>query len=83
MLYAPEHFTDDEAAVLKPYFSNLDGPVFALVNLPEVVKGALIAVAVLLSLLNFFTFADELGDLGPGGPALGGEDRGPRRRRRG
>jgi polyribonucleotide nucleotidyltransferase len=26
--------------------------------------------------------ADELGDLGPGGPALGGEDRGPRRRRR-
>ena len=26
--------------------------------------------------------ADELGDLGPGGPSLGGEDRGPRRRRR-
>ncbi|MBU6234134.1 MAG: S1 RNA-binding domain-containing protein, partial [Acidobacteria bacterium] len=26
--------------------------------------------------------ADELGDLGPGGPNLGGEDRGPRRRRR-
>lgn len=32
----------------------------------EVVKGALIAVAVLLALLNFFTFADELGDLGEG-----------------
>src|SRR3954463_861592 len=43
MLYAPEHFTDDEAATLRPYFTNLDGPVFALTNLPEVVKGALFA----------------------------------------
>src|SRR3984893_11348006 len=43
MLYAPEQFTDDEAATLRPYFTNLDGPVFALVNLPEVVKGALFA----------------------------------------
>ncbi|BBL75855.1 LPS export ABC transporter permease LptG [Methylomagnum ishizawai] len=32
----------------------------------EVIKGALIAVTVLLALLNFFTFADELGDLGEG-----------------
>ena len=30
MLYAPEQFTDDEAATLRPYFTNLDGPVFAL-----------------------------------------------------
>jgi hypothetical protein len=36
-------FTPDEEAVLKPYFTNLDQPVFALVNLPEVVKGALFA----------------------------------------
>src|SRR5579862_1892280 len=43
MLYAPEPFTDDEAATLRPYFTNLDGPVFALINLPEVVKGALFA----------------------------------------
>ena len=43
MLYAPERFTDDEAATLRPYFTNLDGPVFALINLPEVVKGALFA----------------------------------------
>lgn len=42
-VYIPEVFTEDEAAVLRPYFSNLDGPVFALVNLPEVVKGALFA----------------------------------------
>ena len=42
-VYPSEQFTDDEAAVLRPYFTNLDGPVFALVNLPEVVKGALFA----------------------------------------
>ena len=29
--------------MLRRYFTNLDGPVFALVNLPEVVKGALFA----------------------------------------
>jgi thymidylate synthase ThyX len=38
-----EAFTPDERAALAPYFSNLDGPVFALTNLPEVVKGALFA----------------------------------------
>jgi thymidylate synthase ThyX len=43
MLYAPETFTESEAATLRPYFTNLDGPVFALTNLPEVVKGALFA----------------------------------------
>ncbi|HEX5614575.1 MAG TPA: FAD-dependent thymidylate synthase [Acidimicrobiia bacterium] len=43
MLYAVEDFSDEEAAKLRPYFTNLDRPVFALVNLPEVVKGALFA----------------------------------------
>src|SRR3982751_4482111 len=43
MQYVPERFTPDEAATLRPYFTNLEGPVFALVNLPEVVKGALFA----------------------------------------
>jgi len=42
-VYVPESFTSDEADVLRRYFTNLDGPVFALVNLPEVVKGALFA----------------------------------------
>jgi thymidylate synthase ThyX len=41
--YAQETWTDAEADILRRYFSNLDGPVFALVNLPEVVKGALFA----------------------------------------
>ena len=43
MLYAEEAFTADEAALLRRHFTNLDRPVFALVNLPEVVKGALFA----------------------------------------
>lgn len=42
-VYAPEDFTAEESEILRRYFTNLDGPVFALVNLPEVVKGALFA----------------------------------------
>jgi thymidylate synthase ThyX len=38
-----ESFTAEERAALAPYFTNVDRPVFALVNLPEVVKGALFA----------------------------------------
>jgi thymidylate synthase ThyX len=41
--YVAEDFTEPEADILRRYFTNLDGPVFALVNLPEVVKGALFA----------------------------------------
>jgi thymidylate synthase ThyX len=41
--YVAEDFAPEEADVLRRYFTNLDGPVFALVNLPEVVKGALFA----------------------------------------
>jgi thymidylate synthase ThyX len=41
--YVPEEFTPEERAVLRRYVTNLDLPVFALVNLPEVVKGALFA----------------------------------------
>jgi thymidylate synthase ThyX len=43
MLYATETFTAAEAEILDRHFTNLDRPVFALVNLPEVVKGALFA----------------------------------------
>ena len=42
-VYIAEEFTAEEADVLRRYFTNLDQPVFALVNLPEVVKGALFA----------------------------------------
>ena len=42
-MYANESFTEEESAALRPYFTNLEGPVFALTNLPEVVRGALFA----------------------------------------
>ena len=41
--YTEERFSPEEEAVLRRYVTNLDQPVFALVNLPEVVKGALFA----------------------------------------
>ncbi|MGH9109708.1 MAG: FAD-dependent thymidylate synthase [Acidimicrobiales bacterium] len=41
--FVEETFTAEEQTVLRRYFTNLDRPVFALVNLPEVVKGALFA----------------------------------------
>ena len=43
MRYPVETFTAAERAVLEPHFTNLDRPVFCLVNLPETVKGALFA----------------------------------------
>ncbi len=43
MEYPVETFTDAERALLSAHFTNLDRPVFALVNLPETVKGALFA----------------------------------------
>lgn len=39
----PDAFTTEERAVLGRHFTDLDGDVFALVGLPEVVKGALFA----------------------------------------
>ena len=41
--YVTEPFTPQERATLEPFVSNLDGPVFALTNLPEAVKGAMFA----------------------------------------
>jgi thymidylate synthase ThyX len=41
--YPVEDFSEEERALLAPHFTNLDRPVFALVNLPETVKGALFA----------------------------------------
>jgi thymidylate synthase ThyX len=41
--YPVEEFTAEERRLLSPHFTNLDRPVFALVNLPETIKGALFA----------------------------------------
>ena len=43
MQYPVESFTEPERQRLRAHFTNLDRPVFALVNLPETVKGALFA----------------------------------------
>ncbi len=43
MDYPVESFTEAERERLRPHFTNLDRPVFALVNMPETVKAALFA----------------------------------------
>jgi len=62
----PEEFTPDERARLALYFTNLDGHVFALTNLPETVKGALFArysrSAKSLRRLFLDEFADKVAD---------------------
>lgn len=60
-----EVFSENERRLLAPYFTNLDGSVFALRNLPEVVKGALFArysrSAKSLRRLFLDEFLDEVG----------------------
>lgn len=43
MVELREEFDTNEIALLTPYFGNTEGPVFALRDLPEAVKGALFA----------------------------------------
>ncbi len=62
-----EDFTREEQAALAPYVTNLTEPVFALVNLPEVVKGALFARYSRSPKSLRRLFLDEF--LGPGGLA--------------
>jgi thymidylate synthase ThyX len=75
-----EAFTPEERAALAPWFTNTDKPVFALRNLPEVVKGALFArysrSAKSLRRLFLDEFADrvhELADVPPGAAEVGSE----------
>jgi thymidylate synthase ThyX len=69
-----ETFTPEERKALAPYFTNLDGPVFALVNLPEVVKGALFArysrSAKSLRRLFLDEFLEQVG-AAPAAPSIG------------
>jgi thymidylate synthase ThyX len=71
-----EEFTADERARLAPYFTNLDGHVFALINLPETVKGALFArysrSAKPLRRLFLDEFADKVADPAAAGQVGGG-----------
>lgn len=70
MRYPVETFTPAEAARLAPHVTNLDRPVFALVNLPETVKGALFARYSRYQGTLRRLFLDEFADsLPPGGQA--------------
>ena len=42
-MYYQEKFTKEEKSILLNHFTNIDKPVFCLINMPEVVKGALYA----------------------------------------
>jgi thymidylate synthase ThyX len=68
--YPVETFTNAERARLAPHFTSLEEPVFALVNLPETVKGALFArysrYQGTLRRLFLDEFADSLPETGPG-----------------
>src|SRR5438477_9600148 len=60
-----ETFTTDEQRILSHYFTNTDRPIFALINLPETVKGALFARYSRSAKSVRRLFLDEfLGDLG-------------------
>ncbi len=73
MRYPVETFTAEEEAILRPHFTNLDRPVFCLVNLPETVKGALFARYSRYPGTLRRLFLDEFaGDLPPGGRPLDG-----------
>ena len=64
-------FTAAERRGLSPYFTNLDGDVFALRNLPEVVKGALFARYSRSAKSLRRLFLDEFLDAAPAGPPPG------------
>jgi thymidylate synthase ThyX len=72
-----ESFTEEERQRLAPYFTNLDGHVFALTNLPETVKGALFArysrSAKSLRRLFLDEFADKVSGPGSREQAVGVE----------
>ncbi|HEY1538155.1 MAG TPA: FAD-dependent thymidylate synthase [Solirubrobacteraceae bacterium] len=72
MEYPVESFSADERTRLRPHVTNLDAPVFALVNLPETVKGALFArysrYPGTLRRLALDEFAETLGDGDGDGP---------------
>ncbi len=76
--YAVESFSAEEADILRRYVTNLDRPVFALVNLPEVVKGALFARYSRSPKSLRRLFLDEfVGDLDISGDASRGRHRRP------
>ena len=79
MEYPADTLGADERALLAPHVTNLDRPVFALVGLPETVKGALFArysrYPGTLRRLMIDEFADDLAAAGGTATAPGGGSR--------
>ncbi|HEX5246880.1 MAG TPA: FAD-dependent thymidylate synthase [Gaiellaceae bacterium] len=69
-----ESFTDEERERLAPHFTNLDRPVFGLVNLPETVKGALFARYSRYPGTLRRLFLEEFADSVPQVPAIEGAE---------
>jgi thymidylate synthase ThyX len=69
-----EQFSAEEQARLAPHFTNLDRPVFGLVNLPETVKGALFARYSRYPGTLRRLFLDEFADSVPEVPAIEGSE---------
>ena len=72
--YPAEHFSPAERDRLAPHFTDLDGPVFALVNLPETVKGALFARYSRYPGTLRRLFLEEFADSVPAGQAWDGQE---------
>ncbi|HEY3543534.1 MAG TPA: FAD-dependent thymidylate synthase [Gaiellaceae bacterium] len=69
-----EQFSDEERERLVRHFTNLDRPVFGLVNLPETVKGALFARYSRYAGTLRRLFLDEFADSVPEVPAIEGSE---------
>ena len=78
--YPQEEFTPEERARLEPHFTNLDRPVFGLVNLPETVKGALFARYSRYEGTLRRLFLDEFADSVPEAPPGNADAEGARAR---
>ena len=74
MTFPVETFTDEERERLVPHFTNLDRPVFGLVNLPETVKGALFARYSRYQGTLRRLFLEEFADSVPEVPAIEGAE---------
>jgi thymidylate synthase ThyX len=76
--YPSDDLTEAERARLAPHVTDLDGPVFALVNLPETVKGALFARYSRYPGTLRRLFLDEFADSLPAGAQAWDGDEGER-----
>src|SRR3954447_3089068 len=76
--YPIESFGSAERERLRPYFTNLDAPVFALVNLPETAKAAMFARYSRYPGTLRRLFLDEFADTLPEHTVLSADDEGER-----